>query len=161
MLRDTPHLDRVILEITENSLLEDTPGVVAEMERLIGDGLNFAVDDMGAGYSGLRQITAVRPSYLKLDRSLISGIDSDPDRGALVSAMLGYVRQTGGHLIAEGVETEAELDTLRRLGVTLIQGYLLGRPAAPWPGVDVPAGLAPAALDAPPSPAISLHDAQA
>jgi diguanylate cyclase (GGDEF)-like protein len=161
LLRDTPHLDRLILEITENSLLEDTPGMVAEIERLIGAGVNFAVDDMGAGYSGLRQITAVRPSYLKLDRSLISGIDSDPDRGALVSAMLGYVRQTGGHLIAEGVETEAELDTLRRLGVTLIQGYLLGRPAAPWPGVDVPAGLAPAALDAPPSPAISLHDAQA
>jgi diguanylate cyclase (GGDEF)-like protein len=161
LLRDTPHLDRLILEITENSLLEDTPGMVAEIERLIGQGVNFAVDDMGAGYSGLRQITAVRPSYLKLDRSLISGIDSDPDRGALVSAMLGYVRQTGGHLIAEGVETEAELDTLRRLGVTLIQGYLLGRPAAPWPGVDVPAGLAPAALDAPPSRTISLHDAQA
>lgn len=51
------------------------------------------------------EITTVRPTYLKLDRSLISGIDSDPDRGALVSAMLGYVRQTGGHLIAEGVET--------------------------------------------------------
>ena len=138
LLRQTPHLDRLILEITENSLLEDTPGVVAEIERLIGEGLNFAVDDMGAGYSGLRQITTVRPTYLKLDRSLISGIDADPDRGALVSAMLGYVRQTGGHLIAEGVETEAELETLRALGVTLIQGYLLGRPAAPWPTVDVP-----------------------
>ncbi|MFZ1994504.1 MAG: EAL domain-containing protein [Solirubrobacteraceae bacterium] len=135
LLRETRHLDRLILEITENSLMEDTPGVVAEIERLIGEGLNFAVDDMGAGYSGLRQITAVRPSYIKLDRSLISGIDSDPDRGALVSAMLGYVRQTGGHLIAEGVETEAELDTLRQLGVTLIQGYLLGRPAPPWPTI--------------------------
>jgi predicted signal transduction protein with EAL and GGDEF domain len=140
LLRETRHLDRLILEITENSLLEDTPGVVAEIERLIGEGLNFAVDDMGAGYSGLRQITAVRPSYIKLDRSLISGIDSDPDRGALVSAMLGYVRQTGGHLIAEGVETEAELDTLRQLGVTLIQGYLLGRPAAPWPTVALRPG---------------------
>ena len=64
---------------------------------------------MGAGYSGLRQITTVRPTYLKLDRSLISGIDSDPDRGALVTALLGYARQTGGHLVAEGVETEAEL----------------------------------------------------
>jgi EAL domain-containing protein (putative c-di-GMP-specific phosphodiesterase class I) len=151
-----PHLDRLILEITENSLLEDTPGVVAEIERLIGEGLNFAVDDMGAGYSGLRQITTVRPTYLKLDRSLISGIDSDPDRGALVSAMLGYVRQTGGHLIAEGVETEAELETLQRLGVTLIQGYLLGRPAAPWPAL---AERAPGA--APAAPAVSLHDARA
>jgi diguanylate cyclase len=155
LLRQTPHLDRLILEITENSLLEDTPGVVAEIERLIGEGINFAVDDMGAGYSGLRQITTVRPTYLKLDRSLISGIDADADRGALVSAMLGYVRQTGGHLIAEGVETEAELETLRALGVTLVQGYLLGRPAAPWPTVDVPAPRDAAAR------AISLHDAPA
>ena len=156
LLRQTPHLDRLILEITENSLLEDTPGVVAEIERLIGEGLNFAVDDMGAGYSGLRQITTVRPTYLKLDRSLITGFDADHDRGAVVSAMLGYVRQTGGHLIAEGVETEAELETLRALGVTLIQGYLLGRPAAPWPTVAVPAP-----RDAAAAPAISLHDAPA
>ena len=156
LLRQTPHLDRLILEITENSLLEDTPGVAAEIERLIGEGINFAVDDMGAGYSGLRQITTVRPTYLKLDRSLISGIDTDPDRGALVSAMLGYVRQTGGHLIAEGVETEAELETLRALGVTLIQGYLLGRPAPPWPTVGMPVP-----DDAAAATAISLHDAPA
>jgi EAL domain-containing protein (putative c-di-GMP-specific phosphodiesterase class I) len=90
---------------------------------------------MGAGYSGLRQITTVRPSYLKLDRSLISGIDTDPDRGALVSAMLGYARQTGGHLVAEGVETEAELETLTQLGVKLVQGFYLARPGWPWPAV--------------------------
>jgi EAL domain-containing protein (putative c-di-GMP-specific phosphodiesterase class I) len=94
---------------------------------------------MGAGYSGLRQITTVRPSYLKLDRSLISGIDTDPDRGALVSAMLGYARQTGGHLVAEGVETHEELETLLDLGVELIQGYYLGRPGVPWPEVTRPA----------------------
>jgi EAL domain-containing protein (putative c-di-GMP-specific phosphodiesterase class I) len=149
LLRSARHLDRLILEVTENSLLEDTPGLVAEISRLIATGIKFAVDDMGAGYSGLRQITTVRPNYLKLDRSLISGIDTDPDRGALVSAMLGYVRQTGGHLVAEGVETEAELETLIDLGVNLIQGYLLGRPDQPWPQVavrepvDVPATLSP------------------
>ena len=129
-MRETPYLDRLILEVTENSLLEDTPGVVAEIERLIGEGLNFAVDDMGAGYSGLREITAVRPTYLKLDRSLITGIDSDPDRGALVSAMLSYVRQTGGHLTPRASRPR-RARTLRALGVTLIQGYLLGRPASP------------------------------
>jgi diguanylate cyclase (GGDEF)-like protein len=168
LLERTPHLERLILEVTENSLLEETPGLVAEISRLIGEGIMFAVDDMGAGYSGLRQITTVRPSYLKLDRSLISGIDTDPDRGALVSAMLGYVRQTGGHLVAEGVETEAELETLEALGVTLIQGYLLGRPDRPWPSVAghardggpamdpaVPASLAGVA------PAATLHDASA
>ena len=88
---------------------------------------------MGAGYSGLRQVTTVRPTYLKLDRSLISGIDADHDRGALVTALLGYAHQTGGHLVAEGVETAAELETLRALGVELVQGFLLGRPGPPWP----------------------------
>jgi len=164
LLRGTRHLDRLILEVTENSLMEETPGLVAEISRLIATGINFAVDDMGAGYSGLRQITTVRPSYLKLDRSLISGIDTDPDRGALVSAMLGYVRQTGGHLVAEGVETEAELETLIDLGVTLIQGYLLGRPGAPWPQVAVrqpvalPATLSPVRDGAVPS-SVTLLDA--
>jgi diguanylate cyclase (GGDEF)-like protein len=135
LLEGAPGLDRLIVELTENSLLEDTPGLNAEMDRLSQMGIQFAVDDMGAGYSGLRQVSTVRPRYLKLDRSLISGIDTDSDRGALVAAMVGYVRQTGGHLVAEGVETEAELETLTALGVRLIQGFLLGRPGAPWPQV--------------------------
>jgi diguanylate cyclase (GGDEF)-like protein len=135
LLEDAGALDGLILEMTENSLLEDTPGMHAEISRLLERGIRFAVDDMGAGYSGLRQITTVRPTYLKLDRSLISGIDGDPDRGALVSAMLGYARQTGGHLVAEGVETEAELETLLTLGVQLVQGFYLARPGWPWPEV--------------------------
>ncbi len=64
---------------------------------------------MGAGYSGLRQITTVLPDYLKLDRALVSGIDADPDRAALVAALTGYSKQVGSLLIAEGVETTAEL----------------------------------------------------
>jgi diguanylate cyclase (GGDEF)-like protein len=135
LLHETGDISGLILELTENSLLEDTPGLHAEISRLLALGARFAVDDMGAGYSGLRQLTTVRPSYLKLDRSLISGIDSDPDRGALVTAMLGYARQTGGHLVAEGVETEAELETLLDLGVDLVQGYYLARPGWPWPEV--------------------------
>jgi EAL domain-containing protein (putative c-di-GMP-specific phosphodiesterase class I) len=90
---------------------------------------------MGVGYSGLRQITTVHPTYLKLDRSLIKDIDLDPDRGALVSALIGYATRTGGYLIAEGVETVAELETLQQLGVTLVQGFLLARPGPPWPAV--------------------------
>jgi diguanylate cyclase len=135
LLDEVGPLEGLILEMTENSLLEDTPGMHAQISRLLGRGVRFAVDDMGAGYSGLRQITTIRPSYLKLDRSLISGIDTDPDRGALVSAMLGYARQTGGHLVAEGVETEAELETLLALGVRLVQGFYLARPGWPWPEI--------------------------
>ncbi len=133
LLAGTADRGGLILELTENSLLEDTPGVQAEIARLQRAGVRIAVDDMGAGYSGLRQVTTVRPTYLKLDRSLISGIDADHDRGALVMALLGYAHQTGGHLVAEGVETAAELETLRALGVELVQGFLLGRPGPPWP----------------------------
>ena len=136
LLRAAGPLDGLILELTENSLLEDTHGMHAAMQSLVGDGVCFAVDDMGAGYSGLRQIATVRPAYLKLDRSIITDVDTDPGRGALITAMVGYARQTGGKLVAEGVETEAELDALLALGVELVQGFYLARPGRPWPVVS-------------------------
>ncbi|MDQ6835964.1 MAG: EAL domain-containing protein [Actinomycetota bacterium] len=138
VLRERDSLSGLILELTENSLLEDTPGLHTEISELQAAGVRFAVDDMGAGYSGLRQMTTVRPSYMKLDRSLISGIDQDPDRGALISALISYARQTGGHLVAEGVETEAELSALTQLGVELVQGFHVARPSWPWPGAKAP-----------------------
>jgi EAL domain-containing protein (putative c-di-GMP-specific phosphodiesterase class I) len=105
---------------------------------------------MGAGYSGLRQITALHPTYLKLDRSLIRGIDTDPDRAALVHALVGYAQHSGAHLVAEGVETEAELDAVVAIGVGLVQGWYYGRPGPPWP-VPSPtsAGVKPDARAAP------------
>jgi diguanylate cyclase (GGDEF)-like protein len=161
LLLDVGDLSGLILELTENSLVDDGPRLHTEISRLISLGVRFAVDDMGAGYSGLRQITTVRPSYLKLDRSLISGIDTDPGRGALVTALLGYAERTGGHLVAEGIETEAELETLAALGVDLVQGFLLGRPAPPWPQVTRPCmGEAPVA-PAPPRPLMRTASAAA
>jgi len=135
LLRSQPALDGLIIELTENSLLEDTAGLHAALAKLHALGIKIAIDDMGVGYSGLRQITMVHPTYLKLDRSLIKDIDLDPDRGALVSALIGYASQTGGYLVAEGVETAAELETLVQLGVTLVQGFFLAHPAPPWPAV--------------------------
>jgi EAL domain-containing protein (putative c-di-GMP-specific phosphodiesterase class I) len=139
-------LDGLILELTENSLLEDTPGLHARISELQFAGVRFAVDDMGAGYSGLRQMTTVRPTYMKLDRSLIRGIDSDPDRGALITALLGYARQTGGHIVAEGVETAAELAALGDLGVELVQGFHVARPGSPWPRSEIVQGTPPSPL---------------
>jgi diguanylate cyclase (GGDEF)-like protein len=130
-------LEGLILELTENSLLEDTPGLHTRISELQAEGVRFAVDDMGAGYSGLRQMTTVRPTYMKLDRSLIRDIDSDPDGGALITALLGYALQTGGHLVAEGIETEAELAALTELGVELVQGFHVARPGSPWPRAGV------------------------
>jgi diguanylate cyclase (GGDEF)-like protein len=126
-------LEGLMIEITEDALIEDDARMQAAIAPLVARGVRFAVDDMGAGYSGLRQIISLRPSYLKLDRGLVQGIDADPERAAMVAAMLGYAQSTGGYLVAEGVETAEELKTLVDLGVPLVQGYYLGRPGVPWP----------------------------
>jgi EAL domain-containing protein (putative c-di-GMP-specific phosphodiesterase class I) len=126
----------LVIEITEETLVRGESELQATIEPLRARGARLAVDDMGAGYSGLRQITTVLPSYLKLDRALVSGIDTDPDRAALVAALTGYSNQVGSMLIAEGVETTAELRILQQIGVPLVQGFRLSRPGEPWPEVD-------------------------
>jgi EAL domain-containing protein (putative c-di-GMP-specific phosphodiesterase class I) len=130
------NLSGLIIEITEETLVRSDMELLNAIAPLRARGARLAVDDMGAGYSGLRQITTVLPSYLKLDRSLVTDIDSDPDRAALVGALAGYSKQVGSLLVAEGVETEAELEAVRRLGVPLVQGYYFSRPAAPWPEIS-------------------------
>ena len=125
-------LDGLIFEITEETLVEREMDLHAAITPLRDRGARLAVDDMGAGYSGLRQITSVRPSYLKLDRSLIAGIDSDDERAALVGALAGYSTRVGCMLVAEGVENAQELERLRELGVPLVQGFHMGRPGRPW-----------------------------
>jgi len=126
-------LEGLIIEITEETLVSDDRGIGRSIEALRDRGARLAVDDIGAGYSGLRQITAVLPDYLKLDRSLIAGIHHDGDRGALVSALSGYASQVGSLVVAEGIEQRAELDRLREIGVPLAQGFYLGVPEQPWP----------------------------
>jgi EAL domain-containing protein (putative c-di-GMP-specific phosphodiesterase class I) len=139
----------LIVEITEETLVHGDMQLLDAIGPLRALGAQLAVDDMGAGYSGLRQITTVRPAYLKLDRSLVSGIDGDGDgeRAALVAALAGYSERVGCLLIAEGIETRAELALLEDLGVPLIQGYYLARPGAPWP--EVSAAPADASVAAP------------
>jgi EAL domain-containing protein (putative c-di-GMP-specific phosphodiesterase class I) len=136
-VRGTRELDGLIVEVTEETLVRSDMQLLDALQPLRARGARLAVDDMGAGYSGLRQITTVRPSYLKLDRSLITDIDSDSERAALVGALAGYAKQVGSLLVAEGVETAGELRVVRELGVPLVQGFYLGKPAAPWPQVSV------------------------
>ncbi|MHB8532042.1 MAG: EAL domain-containing protein [Solirubrobacteraceae bacterium] len=136
MLLEAQHLDALVIEITEETLVQAGQLSRERLAPLYERGVKFAVDDMGAGYSGLRQITEITPAYLKLDRALCCGIDHDEDRAALVAALAGYARQVGSLLVAEGIETSAELLALRRIGVPLVQGFLLARPGAPWPAVD-------------------------
>jgi diguanylate cyclase (GGDEF)-like protein len=139
MLEQPRDLSGLIVEVTEEALVQSEAQLHTAIAPLRARGARLAVDDMGAGYSGLRQITTVQPSYLKLDRSLVSGIDRDGDRAALVKALVGYAEHVGSLLVAEGIENAAELRTLIELGVPLAQGFHLGRPAPPWPRVGLAA----------------------
>jgi EAL domain-containing protein (putative c-di-GMP-specific phosphodiesterase class I) len=129
-------LEGLIVEITEETLVGSTCEVLRVGDTLRELGARLAVDDVGAGYSGLRQIIEVLPDYLKLDRSLVSDIDSDPDRAALVSAIAGYSRHVRSLLVAEGIEREEERRTLESLDVPLAQGFHLAMPGEPWPEVE-------------------------
>lgn len=120
---------RLILELTEHTLIEDYPGLIAALRVLRRAGARIAIDDTGSGYSSLAHILKLAPDFIKLDRDLVSGIDADPVRRALAASLVSFAAETGAQIIAEGVETEDELDVLRRLGVRHAQGYHLGRPA--------------------------------
>lgn len=137
MLEREHDLSGLIVEVTEQALVASDAQLADAFAPLREKGACLAVDDMGAGYSGLRQVTIVHPHYLKLDRSLIQGIDRDPDRAALVGALIGYAERVGSLLVAEGIEQEAELQTLLQLGVPLGQGFYLSRPGPPWPGLGL------------------------
>ncbi len=119
---------RLVLELTEHAEVADYEALVTNLRDLRAAGCRIAVDDAGAGYASLRHILRLRPDYIKLDMTLTQGIDHDGDRRALASSLLTFAREVSATVIAEGIETEAELETLRELGATLGQGYYLARP---------------------------------
>jgi EAL domain-containing protein (putative c-di-GMP-specific phosphodiesterase class I) len=98
------------------------------LEPLRRKGMKLAVDDAGSGYASFRHILKLKPDVIKLDISLIKKIDSDSCSRALAAALIRFAEETGSHIVAEGVETQAELDVLRELKVDKVQGFLLGRP---------------------------------
>lgn len=117
----------IVLEITEHVAIDDYVTLRGALKDL-GPAIRLAVDDAGAGYASFRHILELAPNLVKLDIGLIRGIDGDPARQALISGMAFFAKQRSVCLIAEGVETAAEFETLRSLGVAFGQGYLLGRP---------------------------------
>jgi EAL domain-containing protein (putative c-di-GMP-specific phosphodiesterase class I)/DNA-binding NarL/FixJ family response regulator len=122
----------VVVELTEHERVDDYDAVRAAL-RDLGSNVRLAIDDAGSGFASLRHIYALEPAYVKLDIEWVRLIDQDPIRRALVSGLVHFAAETGCELIAEGIETEAELAALGDLGVGLGQGYLLGRPGpAPW-----------------------------
>ena len=127
---DRAGADRVTLEITEHEQSADLQHLTQAVDALRARGTLIAVDDVGAGYSGLHQILKLRPDILKLDMSLVSDIDADPARRALANAMVGFAAGTGARLTAEGIERAEEHAILRAIGIDYGQGWLLGRPGA-------------------------------
>ncbi len=123
-----PSLDRIVLEITEHVDAEDFARTRDVLQPLRERGLRIAMDDAGNGYSSLRRLIDLAPDVIKLDVALVRGIDVDPVRRSLARAIVDFAHDVGADVVAEGVEVDAELDTLVGLGIFTIQGFLLARP---------------------------------
>jgi EAL domain-containing protein (putative c-di-GMP-specific phosphodiesterase class I) len=121
-------LPRLVLEITEHDDIQDYPLLLDALAPLRAGGLRVAIDDAGAGYASMRHVLNVKPDLIKLDISLTRDIDSDSTRRALASALIAFARETRARIVAEGVETEAELRALKQLGAGYAQGFFLARP---------------------------------
>jgi EAL domain-containing protein (putative c-di-GMP-specific phosphodiesterase class I) len=121
--------DRVVLEVTERSSLEAVRNVASRVAKLKALGFEVAVDDLGAGYSGLASFATLEPQVAKLDLSLVRGVDKDSKRQSIVGSMRKLCNELGILVVAEGIETPAERAMLVLLGCDIFQGYLFGRPA--------------------------------
>ena len=118
----------VVLEFSEREPVPDLARLQRIAAELRSRGFRIAVDDAGAGHASMRVIAELRPEFIKVDRSLIHAIDADRARRALVVALLSFSGHIGARVIAEGIETQREQETLQSLGVQFGQGWLLGRP---------------------------------
>jgi EAL domain-containing protein (putative c-di-GMP-specific phosphodiesterase class I) len=132
-------LHGVVLEITEEERVLDVEALQRHLEPLRARGARIAVDDAGEGYAGLRQVMSMRADIIKLDRSLVADVNTDPAKVALIGSLVHFARSTGAAICAEGIETLDELRVLIHLGVAYGQGWALGRPAADWPRVNAEA----------------------
>ena len=125
-------LHGIVIEITEQELPPDDDALQRILDDLRARGAKIALDDAGAGYAGLQHVVRIRPDIIKLDRSLVRGVDADAERLALIESFAAFSARTGALLCAEGIETDEELAVLVDARVDLGQGYRLGRPGPPW-----------------------------
>ncbi|MGB3409113.1 MAG: EAL domain-containing protein [Jannaschia sp.] len=121
---------RVTVEITEHERSEDFDRLLRAIRSIAALGTKIAIDDVGAGYSGLQQIIQIRPDILKLDMSLVRDIDIDPARRSLAGALVHFAGETDARVTAEGIERQGEWDCLHGLGAHYGQGWLMGRPGS-------------------------------
>jgi EAL domain-containing protein (putative c-di-GMP-specific phosphodiesterase class I) len=119
---------RLVIEVTEHAVIDDYEALRPHVAKLRAAGGRLAVDDAGAGFASLRHTLQLAPEFLKLDISLTRGIDHDRGRRALAVGLIGFARELGSEIIAEGIETREELDALRAVGVRRGQGLYLAAP---------------------------------
>lgn len=129
---------RVVLEITERAAIDDIKDVRGRIGALRSMGYRIAVDDLGAGYAGLASFALLEPEFVKFDMSLVRDVHTSTIRKKLIGAMSTLCKDMGMRVVAEGIETVEERDTVMDLGCDLFQGYLLARPGLPFPKVAWP-----------------------
>jgi len=127
-LMQTVQARSVVLELTERSPIADYEDVRTSLADMRAEGFRLAIDDVGSGFSGLGHVVELSPDLVKFDRSLVGGVDTDTTKSSLIARLTSFAAEVGMEVVAEGIETAAELDTLRALGVETGQGFLLGRP---------------------------------
>jgi EAL domain-containing protein (putative c-di-GMP-specific phosphodiesterase class I) len=121
---------RLVVELTEHVPVDDYDAIARAVAILRAQGGRLAVDDTGGGYASMRHVLALAPDVIKLDRSIIGGIDTDARRRHLAASLVRFAHETSAVLIAEGIERHEELQACIEVGVRFGQGYLLGRPQA-------------------------------
>jgi len=126
---------QTVVEITENAVIDDFPHMREVVRRLRESGFRIAIDDAGAGYSGLQTMVEIEPDFIKLDISLTRGIESSIVKQKLVGTLRDFCRQAFITLVAEGIETRAQLDALVALGIDYGQGFLFAHPGPPHPEI--------------------------
>ena len=120
---------RIVLEVTETQAIEDYTAYLEEMQYFSDMGFQTGIDDLGTGYSGLERVVQLRPDYLKLDMHMVRDIDTSAVKQDIMHAFCTMAQKVGSAVVAEGVETKNELETVRQIGVDYVQGFYLARPA--------------------------------
>lgn len=137
----------VVIELTERSTTDDIHALVEAAAVFRQLGFEIAIDDLGSGYSSLQLWSELKPDYVKIDRHFIQGIDSDNTKQEFIRAMYAISQITNTRILAEGVETQGELEVLRNIGLNLFQGYLFAKPEAIPKEIDLSRFISPRELE--------------
>lgn len=130
--------NRIVLEVTERADLKRVRDALPRIQRLRALGYRIAVDDLGAGYAGLSSFAALEPEFTKLDMSLVRDAHLSTTKQRVVGSIVELCKDLGSSVVAEGIETIEEADTLTRLGCDFMQGYFFARPGPAFPAVNWP-----------------------